>query len=373
MKALFITHDVGIYGAARSLALLLGSIPSVEVTLAIPKPFPFQPANDLKAIRERFGPRVVCVKEFHLPRHRCYDGSSRGIVAAVRGWIRGVVWAIYSDELYSHIETHDYDYIHLNSIVLNPVIRDSTQNYILHMREVVYEWPAALMSRLKTARGVICIDKSTASPLSRWLPHLMILNNPFDMREVGGLDRVATAKSLGIDITDKVIVGMIGSFHEVKGNDFVIRAFRKSKNPNLNLLFFGGGRESVVRNCRALAKDDPRIKFVGEVSDSPKIYAICDYVIRGDPTFRIGRTIYEGLYSDCDVILPGCLDDIRGDPELSAFNAKLHVYAPRDEAALTVLFESIASSNVKKKNFRANVEEYAKKFDEFVRSAISRH
>ena len=96
-----------------------------------------------------------------------------------------------------------------------------------------------------------------------------------------------------------------------------------------------------------LSLPDKRIEFHGEEKDINRIYALSDYIIRGEIDFRIGRTIFEALYADCDVILPSSDKEIEREKDLRVLRDKVHIYTPRDRKSLTTVIESV-SGNLKR-------------------------
>lgn len=140
-------------------------------------------------------------------------------------------------------------------------------------------------------------------------------------------------------------------------------------------MIVGKGSDSrYEKYCKKLATDDARIIFWGEEPDILKIYALSDYVVRGEIAFRIGRTIFEALYSDCDVIVPGEMNAIAKIEAARSYAQKIHAYKPRDTESLRTTLESVALNKIKKKSFHSNVPLYANNFSTYMREIfITQH
>ncbi len=75
----------------------------------------------------------------------------------------------------------------------------------------------------------------------------------------------------------KLVLGAYGRFDQQKGFDTLLRAMQQVQNPDIELLIGGYGEHEDL--LRSLAADDPRIRFVGSLSDVPSFLAQCDVVI----------------------------------------------------------------------------------------------
>jgi len=78
-------------------------------------------------------------------------------------------------------------------------------------------------------------------------------------------------------IDTPLVLGAYGRFDQQKGFDTLLRAMQQLKNPQVELLIGGYGEQEEL--LRSLAGDDPRIRFVGSLSDVPSFLAQCDVVI----------------------------------------------------------------------------------------------
>ena len=82
-----------------------------------------------------------------------------------------------------------YDFIHLNSYVLYPLLTKKYPMYI-HIRELcnAAAFPKRMIQRkIRESRGIIYIDYPTKEALGVG-KHSMVLNNPFDQTNVPTVD-----------------------------------------------------------------------------------------------------------------------------------------------------------------------------------------
>ncbi len=376
MKGLFITHDVSDYGASRSLQLLLRNMEDMEIDMVIsPNSLP----HDL--IRCKFGGHVANIYERILPWDTCYkwrDGQNqRGSVLSCRGrnGIRGKLaqLALLTREwkhlpmLCALIAKKKYDFVHLNSLVLHPLVKGRFP-FIIHVREIYDGSNDRVFTSLEKARGVIFIDEATHRPFKQAsLRNRVVLNNPFDMTAIGGYSD--SDIHVGFDHRKNTVFSIIGQLTEFKGTAFLIKVFSKLQNPNVRLLIVGDCSTPFGEHCRSLA-NDRRIIFWGHEPDILKIYRISDYIVRAEPEQCIGRTVFEGLYGGCHVVVPGEREYLEYSNELGTFGKALHYYPPRHTKFLIKLLEELALTKVMAKKGGSNVSEAVERFRLFLASAL---
>ena len=370
MNLLFITHCHGNYGASKSLQLLLRNLVGHQITLVIPKGL--RSRNNLEEIKEFYGENVSEIKEFHLPFKYCYMGCPDLFIQKASNMVINLAYKSTSGRLAEYIAGNHFDLIHLNAPVLYPIINPKTP-FIVHMRDVMLMEQGDAVGKVLQARGIIFIDPGTREPFKdSSIKNEIVLNNPFDMTMLGDYDEGRILKEYGIG-ADSLIFSCIGRIKESKGVQFVIESFLKSRDSRKILLIFGKGDSGsdYEDSCKRMASKDARIRFMGEEKDISKVYRISDYIIRGDPWHLIGRTVFEGLYSGCDVILPGDDSDLDKNPDLNAFKDKLHLYPPRNADELALRIDRIYSK-MKNRIFRTNVKEYVEKFNQFIKKVVGR-
>lgn len=365
MKILFITHSGNLtYGAAKSLGLILGNI-DFEYDLLCEKYLTKKYSID--EIRQYTGNKVNKIYSFWLPYEDQAvlmekDNSKYSIIRRkLSNLFVRLKSLIDKVKIYRIIKKESYDMIYLNSIVLYPLI-SKKYNFIIHIRELYSGYNKKVIEKkVNMAKAIIFIDYATKNSFSKTIneikPKKYILNNPFDMKYVKSIDSNKIYQSYNIN-KDKVIFSIIGVVEKTKGVDFVINQFMNIKNKNAILLVVGSGDKNFVDYCKSIAFKDKRIYFLDEIVNIGEIYAISDYIIRGDIIFAIGRTIYEALYSSCDVIIPGLDSDKSNVFEFNKFEEKIHFYIPRNEVSLIDIISNCAGKKVIKELYYDNINKY---------------
>lgn len=360
LQGLFIGSCWGINGSERSLSTLLKHYLHVEQSLLLPYPIFEKCRVNLK----EFYPYARILKPKILPKDNNYLGAPNHWKSDVKQLIRNWAWRSVRRSFYKWLEEQNFDFIHLNSYIFNPLIVEEFP-FFLHMREVVPSMNAITIKRIEQARGVVCIDQLTNKAVD-FLPddRKIILNNPFDMEAVKHVKGSQILKALSID-TQGPIFSIIGSIIPVKGVREVVKSFCSSKSKGI-LLVVGDGDDEYKNECRNIAKNDSRILFTGIINDIEKIYAVSHYIVRGDPHHAIGRTIFEGLYSGCRIITPGRQSDIDSNPALKPFSDVIRTYLPQNWKELSSLFD-LETNHVKFiPQSSSNCEAYVTDFHKFV-------
>jgi glycosyltransferase involved in cell wall biosynthesis len=349
-KILIDTHSLKVGGAERSLRELVRNLDGVVCDLVVP----WWSRRSDDEIHEMFGPSLRRVERAWLPFDLCYRGRPP-MHRAIHRYLGAWLWRLSRRRLDARIARERYDAIHLNSVVLHPMV-SARLPFIVHVREIVDVHRARVARSLAAARGVIFIDRATQAPFSSLETPFTVMNNPFAMRTSPVPDDAAAR--LKADQADVTVFAIIGMLIPAKGVDRVIRAFRGVGRPNARLLVVGRGRDRS--RLERLARGDDRIVFWGEDPEIDRVYALTDYVIRGEATFAVGRTIYEGLYAGSEVIVPAGPEDEVFDRE--RFAGRMHVYTPGDEEALRAVMERLAGRKISRQPPLSNVEDYVERF-----------
>jgi glycosyltransferase involved in cell wall biosynthesis len=129
--------------------------------------------------------------------------------------------------------------------------------------------------------------------------------------------------------------------------------------------------KAYLSACKKAASRQHNIFFLGEIKDMLPIYAHSDFVVRSDPDFRIGRTIFEGLYAGCGAILPGSDDDVNTTQELIPFKERVFCYAPGDFEAFAEQLKQCEKLARPKRTYESNVPEYIQSVTDFLLGSIS--
>jgi glycosyltransferase involved in cell wall biosynthesis len=365
-RILFVTHALeSMYGAGTSLRLLLKNYPDIEADILLPRSF--RNPRNLTALAAQF-PGVRRAYELSLPVNLSILGIKRGFADVMHGMAHGLAWQRDRGHYLQLLRENRYDLVHFNSPILHRMVMPGIPA-VTHMRDILRDPASPVVDKLANGRGIIFIDTATRQPFARREGHMrtITLNNPIDMTAVSNTRPLQHPK-IGAATT---VFSMIGRISELKGVALVINAFRQGAGPDARLLIVGDGPSDYVAHCHAIAADDPRIVFWGEESNIAKIYAATDYVVRGDPQPCVGRTVYEGLYAGCRVMMPG-----PGSPDLifeaERFLDSIFWYAPGSKAALATMFTACSSNKVGARRYLSNIEAYVTAFDTFMNACLER-
>lgn len=366
MKVLFVTHALeNLYGAATSLRLLLQNYTSIEADILVQRSF--RNPRDLSAIAKSF-PSVRNVYEMSLPVRHGILGIQRSLDQKIHGAVHWISWQRDRGRYLRLLRDNKYDLVHFNSPVLHAMV-STDMPAVIHMRDIILGH-STIIEKLARAKGIVFIDAATRKPFAahEGVMHAVTLNNPVDMEDTASFSDALQHPLLTPNVT---VFSMVGLISEIKGTDLVIAAFRNSASLNALLLIVGNGPADYMARCHEVAGDDPRIVFWGEEPDIKKIYANTDYVVRGDPVPCIGRTVYEGLYAGCQVMMPGPLPpDLIFEADL--FGKSIHWYQAGNREALASLFAARAGRKVLGRKYRSNLKQYVEAFDGFLETCLAR-
>lgn len=367
MKALFVLHEgVFIYGANRSISGVLKNT-EYDYDLMIGRSFTKKP--DERELREMFGSHLRNIYVVWLPRYRCHVYDRLSLYSECAQIVNNVMAFLHAPGRKRIIRKGGYDYVHLNSVVLYPMV-DSSARYVMHMREFLnerYRRIGNVVRALQQVRGVIYIDKKTRVITEKIVVNAnsILLNNPFDMTWVQDVDYGESLKRYGLS-PQNVVFAMLGQICDFKGSRRVIEAFMRHRNENSRLLIAGNDEHAYARECREMARDDKRILFCGELKDTGSIYRVSDYIIRGEADFGIGRTIYEGLFSGAGVIVPGRPENLLDMPESDSFREDIYLCDVENGQDLTEVIDECARHKRTGRQFLSNIGEYMTKYNAFI-------
>lgn len=379
MKILFIVHaDNVVYGAGKSLYTLLKNLDEeIQFDLLVDRPYTrYEDENPAHRLSTVMAGRAGTITLMPLPFSWCYVGEE------ARPWhmkalqvVRNCIWRLSGGwgRVRRIIEAGEYDIIHLNSVVLWPLIRKKYPT-IVHVRELMRT--RGIQARrakraFEKARHLILIDPVQAPPLAGVSTPRTILQNPFDMSKVPNLDAAALKETYGIP-EGKVVFTIAGRITEEKGVPFVVEAFLKANPENAVLFVPGVGIPAVVERCKTVAAGNPNVIFPGEIDEGERIFAVSDYLIRGEDFFALGRTVYEALYAGCGAIIPGDrTQNIDAIEEHERFAPQIHFYPPRNTAALGHSFKTLGPRPAAARQGLSNAGEYAQRLESIYRKIIS--
>ena len=286
-----------------------------------------------------------------LPYHHCHEGAATSLRAKTAYLFNNIIALILLPLTRRLILKKDYKFIYLNSIVLHKLISEKVKS-VIHIREVLDKDSPGIknvITNLQKSSGMIFIDVKTYQVCKSFfdnskLPCNNIINNPFDMHKVRLLRKNSPdiRSKYGLRGFSGKIFSYLGMLHPIKGIELIINSFLMAKLDEAILLMVGPGNTSHMRYYITLANSGAnKILFLGRLNHEEvnEIYAISNFVVRGDPDFRIGRTTFEALFSGCHVIIPGTDEDVRQEKSLQLFKSKILLYSPADKVSLAEIFK----------------------------------
>ncbi|MDE6748863.1 MAG: hypothetical protein K2K21_07365 [Lachnospiraceae bacterium] len=367
MKALFVLHEgIFIYGANRSITGVLQNI-EYDYDLLICKSFTRK--ADEEELRSLLGSHLKNIYTVWMPRYRCQYYDKVSVLSECSHIVNNIMAFFCKRKRTRVIGQGGYDYVHLNSLVLFPIIDDNAR-YIVHAREIInpqYRRIGQLVKALERAAGIIYIDEATRIPIEAITRNkrAMVLNNPFDMTWVADADYEDSLRKCGVTQAN-TIFAMLGQVGDNKGSKFVLKSFMKHENPNSRLLIVGNNDHAYGRDCEKMTKNDERVIYCGEMKDTGSIYRVSDYIIRGEPQFCIGRTIYEGLFAGAGVIIPGHEPDIEKMQSGDELRDMIHFYEPKSEESLAAVIQKCSHVKQADRKFRSNIGHYMERYNRFI-------
>ena len=364
MKMLVVMHSSNVvYGAGRSLLTWLDKS-LIDYDLLIRKDIQGTVIDPLKVNQLNNKPGKVIYE--WLPFDFCFPGKNE---MSYKGKIYLTFNNILAKSLHKKINRifDDYSIIYLNSMVLWPLITKKHTIYC-HIREVFdgnHRKFQKVFAALGQATGNIYIDNATYLPFKDLDNRKLILNNPFNMEKVHSINPIEIAEKLNIP-KDKVIFSVFGKVLETKGVEFIIDAFVASDIDAI-LIIAGDDHSRYAQHCKKKVIYSRKIRWIGEWKKIEELYAITDYIVRGERIGCIGRTVFEGLFSGTGVIIPGEAEMIFNNIEddLLGVAEKIHCYTPRNEIDLKKIFIALKNTKISQRQFRSNVNLYVERIFEF--------
>ncbi|WLH02862.1 hypothetical protein PSH84_13000 [Pseudomonas beijingensis] len=361
-KILMVSHvsPDSIYGAGSSLRQHMSLMARHQLSL-------FSPVH---RVVSSVG-KDVHVINFLSPITYNYDVQLSFFRAVILSWAsRFAFWASSPWVLYKLFRLSP-DIVHMNSLVLS--------DFLLLLRAYRFFKRVAVVSHVremlathispyqKYLMGVcdhfVFIDKAVQRRFSEVVGgehEFDIVQNPFKgARANERLPReIATLKEAG-----RVVFAIAGRIENGKGVLEICSHFLSQAPTNAALLIVGGGTAGCIDQLRAMVdRSGGTIGYLGQITDlqSTGFFGEIDFLIRGEPFFCTGRTVYEALYSGSKVIVPGADSDLEGDELLVEFKDKVFCYPPGDFARLMGLVGALSGCQESAGNrcVRDNYENY---------------
>lgn len=361
-KYLAVTHAANfMYGAGRSFCATVNNM-GKPFDLLIPKPVYGE--IDEEKIRKYFNDNLKKIFVLPLPYKRCFYGKeSIRLKGHIYITLKNLIYYTNKRKIKELIKREEYDFIYLNSLVLYPLVQLAPNKSIIHIREKLEsKLEKHIAKSVNHAKTVIFISDDTREKMESVGVYGHQINNPFDMRSVNDVDKNFIKNKFGID--DEIVFAIIGQAVKARGVDFVAESFDELNIKNIKLLIVGTTNTDCGAKLKEIAKQNKNIILTGEITEIETIYAISDYIIRAEQEFAVGRTVYEGLYAGCSVIIQGEYSkDIKKITDYELFQDRIFFYKPRNKESFFELISMLSErhTNVSKKGI-SNINQYITEF-----------
>lgn len=262
--------------------------------------------------------------------------------------------------------------IHLNSHVLSKFWHNiNTQmqltkkrfKVICHVRDMISNLNKDSIKFFSLINYFICIDFATRKRLLKFYPfldnHSTIIPNPFE-----SIQAKRKLNKFNTQIKDyDLIIGFVGTLIEDKGIDFLINSLSKYKtNKRLLFIIVGDGPLYISLQNKSKKIKNIEIIFTGLINSLSKtnFYEKIDLLVRGDKSFRTGRTVFESLYEGKSVLIPKDFKDEIEEPQLDEFKEIVFLYQARNEKSFINIFDNFVKSysRISRKPKMSNFSEY---------------
>ncbi len=380
---MFITHDISVYGASKSLQLTLKGLikknylKKEDVIILYNKALRNSSNKKIKKLfRKTYFSRFKNSKSLVLPLYPdVVIGTNTPVINKIINifmiFLSYILWIIkYSNQF----KKENLDCIYLNSVVLWPMLLllPKKIKIVLHIREILSCKNKIVYKIAKKVIGskcsrLIAIDSSSALPfIKRYNKKIIVLKNPFDMEKARLLKKEKyydLCMKYNIN-NDKIHISIIGNIYKGKGQDFFCEiSSLYEKSNKYEFLIVGNGEGSYYDRIISESKKQNNLVYLGEVEEIEEIYAISDIIVRCDDFFPLGRTVWEGFYSGCKVILPvDKMDDLQ---EINDYiNKDIFIYKKRNKESFKKSFEKLLKSGLRIETTNlpyGNLNEYTQK------------
>lgn len=258
-----------------------------------------------------------------LPYLRVYKGTKLSYWGWVREAISLIAFAIYWF-LYLRFSLSRNEIVYINSISLFPILwfLPKETQAVMHVREQFNTIERPTLSRIainlikKRANHIIAIDLLTKAPFDN-LAKCQQISNGFSMENARGMRAQSESLRSQLGIPNTHVASMIGIISEAKGSHrFLELCLLMSNNPEWHFVAVGRRYDTTGDNMRKYANTHSNLTLIDEIEDIDKIYAISDFIVRCEDYLPLGRTVWEGLYAGCKIVIPTRQNDKLDDLEI---------------------------------------------------------
>jgi len=309
IKVLFVSHNSGMWGAERSLLLLLKNINRdlFEPIVILPGPGPLKEKIDNLNIKtyEIWSPWWV---KPHVSKAR----FGRHIIKEI---IQEII-AVF--KLCRIVSKEKVAVIYTNTIVKfsGAITAFITKKpHLWHIREIIpgnpnlrSVLPHKMLFKLisRTSRTIIANSNATTAQFQgiNSDEKIIVIYNASETNEVK--DSNVFPDIGGVKLTDWLVV-VIGQFIEIKAQDDAIRAVKIAKDeiPNIKLLLIGGGEGDFKSYLKDLVSEldiSDSVIFTGYRNDVPQILPQCKILLAPYINEAFGRVVIESMVAGVPVI-----------------------------------------------------------------------
>jgi hypothetical protein len=328
MRILFVTHDTSNYGASKSLQALIAALKDKNILCELVVRRRILGTYNYNDLKNRFS--VDTVHTLWLPFWSCFVGRKQPLSIKENIWLKlnNFLSKFSNNVIIDLALKRDIDVIHLNSIVLIDIVSDKFP-FVIHVRELMdLSFHDLMANKIKNARGVVCIDDVVSEPLRKFeIRNLLMLSNPYGLNANLEILNSTRYNDFIERTTKKYVIAIIGYVKDEKGINFILD-FLKTNDDN-RFVFAVIGQGELFPACKSFERNDPRLIAYGEEDNISNIYRYVDLVVRGDDVPRVGRTIYEAIYSGTNVLIPGNKSDYPSEL-FEKFSESICLYKTRD-------------------------------------------
>jgi len=193
------------------------------------------------------------------------------------------------DDFVNKLIENGIDILHINSSVfphIHRLVKTKTQiKIVTHVREMIPKYGEGevqqfMISQIKLySDAIICISDNETLPFIEH-PNLFVVPNPFDFSGIESID-ATLRKNFEID-ENVVLVGMLGQFHKMKGQELFLSILRKiiyEKKEVNKFKFIIIGAQFNPLYKRIIKKIVGKPDYGSEIIDFIKKHKLQEYVI----------------------------------------------------------------------------------------------
>ncbi|MEZ5699994.1 MAG: glycosyltransferase, exosortase A system-associated [Nitrosomonas sp.] len=178
---------------------------------------------------------------------------------------------------------------------------------------------------------------------------ITVIPNAVNTDQFQPLNEKDAALLTQLNLTDKKILGFIGSFYEYEGLELLVKAMAALKNecPDFHLLLVGGGQaENQLKNMVSQLDIADRVTFTGRVShsDVKKYYSIVDLLVYPRLPMRLTELVTPLKPLEAMAMGKPCIaSNVGGHKELIADQEDGLLFKAGDLDSLVALLKSVYS------------------------------